>query len=121
MNNKTSFPATEIAVSLVFLLMIALHPEIFPLALVSGIASAIVIISLLVFYSGRNQKPKPAPTPERAKRHTVKVKFSDGSFRETDINGTAQTIAEYYAIGNSFNLGNSNDNIQHVISLEFIK
>jgi len=51
---------------------------------------------------------------------TVEVIFSNGDKITTGINGTDNEIRNYYKMGNSFNLGSVEDNIQKVISLRFI-
>ncbi len=52
--------------------------------------------------------------------HTVKVSYANGDTVTTEINGTEQEVREYFAIGNSFNLGREGDNMQKVTGLEFI-
>lgn len=51
---------------------------------------------------------------------TVKVTFANGDTITTAINGTEETIKDYYRIGKVFNIGNVNDNLQDVTSLEFL-
>ena len=54
----------------------------------------------------------------------VTVTFSNGDTISTNINGTNESITEYYAIGKFFNLGHVNpaieDNMQSVTHLEFL-
>ena len=54
----------------------------------------------------------------------VRVTFTNGHVMSTCINGTKETIKEYYAIGKYFNLGHSDerieDNMQAVTKLEFL-
>lgn len=52
--------------------------------------------------------------------HTVKVTFENGDYFITDINGTADTVREYYKIGAVFNLGTEGDNFQKVTALQFL-
>ena len=51
----------------------------------------------------------------------VKVTFANGDTISTEINGTEETIRNYYAIGKYFNLGRVGDNMQAVTNLEFIR
>ena len=51
----------------------------------------------------------------------VKVGFKNGDSITTRINGTEQEIRDWYKIGSPFNLGIVDDNIQKVVSLEFLK
>ena len=48
---------------------------------------------------------------------TVTVNFTKGDQVITDINGTNETIAEYYAIGKTFNLGSNSDKLDTVKSI----
>lgn len=53
--------------------------------------------------------------------HTVIVTFKNNDTITTGINGTKESIKEYYAIGKYFNIGNVSDNMQQVTKLKFIK
>ena len=56
-------------------------------------------------------------------RHAVKVTFGDGDHILTEINGTEESVREYYAIGRTFNLGRMSkgeDDLQKVAALEFL-
>ena len=59
---------------------------------------------------------KPKPT-----RYDVKVTFEDGNHILTGINGTKESIKEYYAIGKYFNLGRVGDDMQKVVEVEFLR
>ncbi len=56
----------------------------------------------------------------------AKVTYKDGTVIETSINGTDESIKEYFAVGKVFNLGNApvrgdgnyGDNLQAVVSCE---
>ena len=50
---------------------------------------------------------------------TIKVIFENDDYLYTKINGTREEIEEYY-IGNIFNIGVVNDNLQKCVSIEFI-
>jgi hypothetical protein len=52
--------------------------------------------------------------------HAVKVTFENGDTITTEINGTRESISEYYAIGKVFNLGRVSDNLQRVTNIQFI-
>jgi hypothetical protein len=54
---------------------------------------------------------------EHKMRHAF-VTFANGDQISTYINGTVDTITEYYKIGRKFNIGSVNDNIQAVTGLE---
>ena len=53
-------------------------------------------------------------------RQYFKVTFSDGDTISTWMNGTREEIIAYY-VGNKFNLGVVEDNIQMAISVEFME
>lgn len=53
-------------------------------------------------------------------RHAVKVFLKDGNSFTTAINGTIETIKNYYSIGSRWNIGTENDDIQECIQLAFI-
>ena len=46
--------------------------------------------------------------------NSAHVIFENGDFFTTDINGTDEEVAEYYAVGKFFNLGTCGDNMQAV-------
>lgn len=50
---------------------------------------------------------------------TIKVIFENGDYLYTKINGTSEEIKDYY-VGNIFNIGVVEDNLQKCISIEFI-
>lgn len=50
----------------------------------------------------------------------VKVLFGNGDSITTSINGTNDEIKAYYAVGRMFNIGQVDDNMQAVTSLEFV-
>lgn len=54
-------------------------------------------------------------------RHAIKVNLTNGDHILTEINGTRESIAEYYAPDKPFNIGVTGDNIQYVTSIEFLK
>lgn len=60
-----------------------------------------------------NQNPFDA-----SRRHTVRVTFANGDTLKTEINGTPDEVCDYY-IGNMFNIGSDNDNMQCAMSIEF--
>lgn len=52
-------------------------------------------------------------------RHAVKVNFDNGDNLETEINGTYESIRQYY-LGKTFNLGNGeNDLMAKCVSISF--
>ena len=51
---------------------------------------------------------------------TVRVTFSNGDTITTGINGTLAEIERYYSVGNVFNIGCVDDNMQAVTKLEFL-
>jgi len=53
-------------------------------------------------------------------RQYFKVTFSDGDTIETWMSGTKEEITAYY-VGNKFNLGSVEDNIQTAVSVEFME
>lgn len=53
--------------------------------------------------------------------HNVIVTFENNDTITTSINGTKETVKEYYKIGNYFNVGNVSDNMQKITKLQFIK
>ena len=53
-------------------------------------------------------------------RFAVKVNFNDGDHVKTEINGTRQSVTDYYKIGKTFNLGRTGDRLVQVTSLEFL-
>ena len=53
------------------------------------------------------------------KRYTIRVTFENFETLVTEINGTPDSICDYY-IGNHFNIGQGgNDNMQRAVSVEF--
>jgi hypothetical protein len=55
-------------------------------------------------------------------KHFVKVHFSNNDYIETWINGSKETVTNYYKIGNYFNIGlGENDNLQQVTKLEILE
>jgi len=54
------------------------------------------------------------------KTRLVKVSFKNGNSITTHINGTTESISEYYRVGRFFNIGNIVDDMQPVEGLEFI-
>jgi hypothetical protein len=58
------------------------------------------------------------------RRRTVRITYADGNTCDTWINGTMQSIREYY-IGNFFNFGDTDfgvpDNMQEAVSVEFLE
>jgi len=50
----------------------------------------------------------------------VKVTFENGDTIETWMNGTKEEIVSYY-VGNKFNLGVVEDNMQIAVSVEFME
>lgn len=57
----------------------------------------------------------------KIERHTVKVTFANGNSLTTDINGTRESVTQYY-VGNTFNLGDGNggDLMTKAIKVEFL-
>jgi hypothetical protein len=55
------------------------------------------------------------------RKHAVRITYSNNDTIETEINGTEEEVKKYYAIGNEFNIGSVEDNIQKVVKLEFIR
>lgn len=53
-------------------------------------------------------------------RHIIKVFFENGDSFITGINGTVKEIKSYY-IGNIFNIGCVDDNLQKAIKVDFLK
>lgn len=53
-------------------------------------------------------------------QHNVKVIYSNDGTLTTAINGTIEEIENYYRIGSIFNIGVVEDDLQEVISLQFI-
>ena len=49
----------------------------------------------------------------------IKVIFENGDFLYTKINGTLETIKNYY-IGKVFNTGKTSDNLQKCTSIEIL-
>lgn len=55
------------------------------------------------------------------KRHAVKVTFDNGDHLLTEINGTEESVREYYRIGKVFNIGvGEHDKMQRVAEVEFL-
>ena len=55
------------------------------------------------------------------KMRTVKVTYASGDSITTSINGTDESIKNYFKIGKLFNIGNcGEDNMQAVTKLDFI-
>ena len=52
-------------------------------------------------------------------KHFVKVLFENGDYIKTTINGTKEEIRDYY-VGNYFNIGNVEDNLQKCTEVEFV-
>ena len=52
------------------------------------------------------------------RRHTVRVTFANDDHLITEINGTPDSVCDYY-LGNMFNLGSVNDNMQRAVKIEF--
>ena len=52
-------------------------------------------------------------------RQIVKVEFDNGNTIETEINGTQESIREYYAIGCQFNVGSVDDKMAYVAKVTF--
>lgn len=58
-------------------------------------------------------------TLEANRKHIVQVTFGNGAQIITDINGTPDSVCDYY-IGKFFNLGNAeNDNMQRAEKIGF--
>jgi hypothetical protein len=56
----------------------------------------------------------------KVERHTVKVTFANGQSLTTDINGTRESVTQYY-MGNTFNLGNdAKDVMTTATKVEFL-
>jgi hypothetical protein len=56
----------------------------------------------------------------KIERHTVKVTFANGNSLTTDINGTRESVTQYY-MGNTFNLGiGGNDEMTTATKVEFL-
>lgn len=53
-------------------------------------------------------------------RHIVKAYFEDGDYVVTPVNGTVESIEQYY-LNKYFNLGTVSDNMQRCIRLEFLE
>ena len=54
------------------------------------------------------------------RRRGVRVTFDNGDHILTEINGTEETITEYYKIGREFNIGVTRDRMVKVAKLEFL-
>lgn len=54
-------------------------------------------------------------------RLAVKVTFDNGDHICTEINGTKETVSDYYAVGKTFNLGVEDDLMCKVTNLEFLE
>jgi hypothetical protein len=55
------------------------------------------------------------------RKHAVKVTFEDGNTITTEINGSIESVADYYKTGKPFNIGTGgNDNVQKVKKLKFL-
>ena len=50
----------------------------------------------------------------------VKVTFENGDTISTRMNGTKEEITAYY-VGNKFNLGSVEDNMQAAVNVEFVE
>ncbi len=50
--------------------------------------------------------------------NSAKVTYSNGDIITTGINGTEETIKDYFKIGSVFNIGSVTDNMQTVVSCE---
>lgn len=48
----------------------------------------------------------------------AKATFENGKTIETDINGSVDSVSNYYQVGRVFNLGSVGDNMQKLIALE---
>lgn len=56
----------------------------------------------------------------KVERHTVKVTFANGNSITTGINGTRESVTQYY-MGNTFNLGNdAKDEMTTATKVEFL-
>lgn len=58
-------------------------------------------------------------TTKPRERHVVKVIFANGNSMNTWFNGTVEEIKDFY-IGNIFNLGVVEDDLQKAIDVEFL-
>lgn len=50
-------------------------------------------------------------------RHNVTVYFDDGNEIQTEINGTLESVINYYSIGRQFNTGSVEDKMAKVTKL----